>query len=576
MSIKRQLQSIKMIMDILSPDKRLNPVLPLCAQKPIWKPNSSKDKQDFESVFPEDEGVSTQYIKEYISELLSEETIDLHHIMVMRHGKIIWQQSFSGYEANVWHECFSLSKTITGIAIGFLQEEGLLETNESISDIFAADITKHQYNARKHVTVKHLLNMQSGVLFNESSSLNEVDWVKGYFDAVAIKKAGKNFYYDSMNSFMLSAIVKKKTAMNMMDYLRPRLWEPLGITDVCWELTPCSIEKGGWGLYLTLHDSAKLGQLFLNGGKWKGTRVISEKIINDMLTEKVSVPQWLGDYDYGRHIWVGKRDNTFLFNGIFGQNILGLIDKDMLIVSNCGNEELAQAGPFFTVTHKYFGKTYFPSSVPLARPAVKPLDVQPDTDKNKRTAFTRFSNKIQNKKYIITSKNSMRGTLLPLIPQATHNNFSQGITGISFVKRLERNGKKNIPVLDVYIKEGDREYVLSVAFGKVTRLTMEIGVETYEISVFGEIVHGKLMIRVSFLELACSRTIIIKPKNDAKELEIVFDEIPSAQVIIKNVELFIDNIIKSPKIASVTKTTFAPFSRKISESFAPTVYASEE
>ena len=117
------------------------------------------------------------------------------------------------------------------------------------------------------------------------------------------------------------------------------------------------IEKGGWGLYLTLYDAAKLGQLFLNGGKWKGQAVIPVNIINNMLAEKVSVPSWMGDYDYGRQIWVGREDNTFLFNGIFGQNILGFTDKDMLIVSNCGNEELGQNGPFFAITHKYFGKT---------------------------------------------------------------------------------------------------------------------------------------------------------------------------------------------------------------------------
>lgn len=576
MSIKRQLKSIKMIMDILSPDKRLTPALPLCTQKTVQRKSEDKHGNDFPYVLPEDEGVNTRYIKEYIEALKSVRTIDLHNIMILRHGKIIWQQSFHGYEAGIWHECYSLSKTITGIAVGFLQEEGLLNIGESISDIFAEDITKHQYNARKNVTVKHLLNMQSGVLFNESSSLNEPDWIKGYFDAIAIKKAGKIFYYDSMNSFMLSAIVKKKTGINMMEYLKPRLWQPLDITDVCWELSPCGIEKGGWGLYLTLYDAAKLGQLFLNGGKWKGQAVIPVNIINNMLAEKVSVPSWMGDYDYGRQIWVGREDNTFLFNGIFGQNILGFTDKDMLIVSNCGNEELGQNGPFFAITHKYFGKTYFPSSVPLPKPAPTASNIIPNYDKNKRAAFIRFSDKIQNKKYIITGKNTARGALFPLISQAMHNNFSQGITNISCLKKIVCDGKKKLPTLEISVKENNNEYMLCVTFGKVTRQTIQIGAESYEIAVMGEVVYGKLSIRVSFLELACSRTIDIRTKNDAESLELVFNEIPSSRVITKNVEMIIDNVFKTPKLASAARKAFAPFSRKISSAFAPKISAKQD
>lgn len=575
MSIKRQIQSIKFIMDILSPDKRLNPVLPLCVQKPEWKPSEGSKTRPFEQVLPEDEGVSTVYIKDYVSELLSDKTIDLHHLMILRHGRIIWKQSFNGYDPDIWHECFSLSKTITGIAIGFMQHEGLIDPEESISDIFEEKITKLQYNARKHVTVRHLLNMQSGVLFNESSSLNEPDWVKGYFDAVSIKKAGKIFYYDSMNSFMLSAIVKKKTGMNMMDYLKSRLWEPLGITDVYWELTPDGIEKGGWGLYLTVEDAAKLGQLFLNDGKWNGEVVIPSEIIDAMLREKVDVPAWMGDYDYGRHIWVGRHDNTFLFNGIFSQNILGFRNKDMLIVVNCGNEELAQAGPFFAITHKYFGKNYFPSDVPLARPATQETH-EALPDKNRRASFTRFANKVKNKKYGIDSKNAVRGALLPIIPQATHNNFSQGITGISFVKRSERDGRKRLPVLDIYVKEGDMEYVIPVVMGKITRLSMQIGIETYELAVTAEVVRGKLKVRLSFLELACSRTIVFRVRKDSREMEIAFDELPSSDVVVKNVEMFIDNLFKSPALANVAKKAFSPFRVRIAQAFAPVVIAKEE
>lgn len=154
--------------------------------------------------------------------------------------------------------------------------EGKLSLDTKIVDVFRKNVSLFGFIRQKDLTVRHLLTMTSGVSFNETGAISGNDWVKGYLEAFCHHEPGTYFEYNSMNTYMLSAIITEITGETMLDYLKPRLFAPLGITWVFWETCPKGKNKGGWGLFLCVEDMAKLGQLYLDGGKWKGQQVIPE------------------------------------------------------------------------------------------------------------------------------------------------------------------------------------------------------------------------------------------------------------------------------------------------------------
>ena len=178
--------------------------------------------------------------------------------------------------------------------------------------------------------------MRAGVLFSEPEALSETDWSKAFLNSSLKGDPGTEFHYNSLNTYMLSAIVRRKAGKGLLEFIQERLFDPMGITDVLWETCPMGIEKGGWGLYIRPEDMAKLGQLVLDGGLWQGRRLISQAFLQAALTAHASPPPELGDYDYGYQIWVGRKANTFLFNGMLGQNVLGFRDSGILLVTNAG------------------------------------------------------------------------------------------------------------------------------------------------------------------------------------------------------------------------------------------------
>ncbi|MEG0355074.1 MAG: serine hydrolase [Lachnospiraceae bacterium] len=226
-------------------------------QKPSF-PKEEEYEQPLERTAPETQGVSSELLYQFLKELSEDEKMDMHHMMVLKNGKVISECSFAPYPKGMWHITHSLCKSITGMAIGMLIEEGKLSLEDRVIDIFGKRKNILGAIRQRDVTVKHLLNMTSNVSFNEAGIIWGNEWTKGFLESAVHDTPGTGFEYNSMNSYMLSAIVTELTGQSMMEYLEPRLWEPLGITKVFWETSPQKITKGGWGLFLCAEDAAKL------------------------------------------------------------------------------------------------------------------------------------------------------------------------------------------------------------------------------------------------------------------------------------------------------------------------------
>ena len=230
-------------------------VLPKKYKKPA-SPVHSPVLYPFERAAPESVGMRTEKILAFLDELLAMPELHPHLLMIAKDDKIICECEFYPYRADIWHIGHSLCKSITGLAVGLLVDDGILSLDDKITDLFAKRAFSIDFARQKDITIRHLLTMSAGVAFNELGSVTYEDWAEGFFSAGVKFSPGTQFMYNSMNSYLLAAILCRVTGQSLVDYLTPRLFEPLGVPPVYWETCPMGIEKGGWGIYLREVDMA--------------------------------------------------------------------------------------------------------------------------------------------------------------------------------------------------------------------------------------------------------------------------------------------------------------------------------
>ncbi|MBW7573090.1 serine hydrolase domain-containing protein [Caproiciproducens faecalis] len=452
-----QMKTVDLVIKFVRGDMRRITPYPFQPQK---KKNTPKtDLGGIPASTPENEGIPSEYIEQFFEELSDSPDVRPHSVMLLRHGKLIAQGSFKPYSPAYPHMMFSLSKSITGMAVGIAIEEGLLSLDEKIIDIFPEKGVMFRSPRINNITVRHLLNMTSGIKFNEAGSFVEKDWVRAYLLSDCVFEPGSEFSYNSMNSYLLSAIVRKKSGMGLVEYLTPRLFAPLGIEDVDWETCPLGIEKGGWGLFLHIADMAKLGQLYLQGGRWEVEGQMKQLIPEEWIRESTRVqtpPRESGrPVGYGYQVWDFRASDAYQYNGVFGQYVIVLPKHDMVVAITSGSQNLFSDGSTELV-EKYFGddaEKIFDRPLPRNIRALRSLKDRldslyavPETAPKPRktglfSAFLQrfFPTKAEKLPLLAAGidKREYRlgnsyGALLPLILQCVTNNFSGGITRVSF------------------------------------------------------------------------------------------------------------------------------------------------
>ncbi|NCB06481.1 MAG: class C beta-lactamase-related serine hydrolase, partial [Clostridia bacterium] len=341
------------------------------------------------------------------------------------------------YDGAYPHELYSLSKSITATAIGMLVDEGLLDLDERLCDIFFDKAPEDKAHPVQKMTVRMLLNMSTGTYFNEAGSAMGTDWERDFLHAPVKFTPGSAFDYNSMNTYMLAAIVRRKTGETLTRYLEPRLFDPLGIESHYWETCPNGTEKGGWGLSLTPESVAKVGQLYLNKGIWHtfwgDKRLISERWIEEATKPQIDTPHGEITYGYGHQIWMTAREGAFLFNGAFGQYMLALPDENALVVLFSGTSRLfAQGGVLDYVTACFdgVGEKALPRDA-RAEDALENTCAALST--RSRTPFYSAERKSVPLEELIArlegrvySFPANIGGLFPFILQSVHNNFTTG------------------------------------------------------------------------------------------------------------------------------------------------------
>jgi CubicO group peptidase (beta-lactamase class C family) len=288
---------------------------------------------------PEAEGVSSAGIIRFI-DAAEKSKNELHSFIILRHGKVIAEGWWDPYKSTLRHTLYSASKTFTSTAIGFAVTENRLKLTDKVISFFPNELPDPVSPNLAALTVQDVLMMSDGQ-DPEPSSLagTSKNWVKAFLATPIVNKPGSVFLYNSMGTFMLSAIIQKVTGQKVVDYLKPRLFDPLGITGMDWEENLMSVNTGGWGLRVKTEDMAKLGQLYLQKGIWNGTQIIPASWIEEASTEKIIQHPMLAqskkdssDWEQGYCYQIWRcRHNAYRADGAFGQFIIVMPEQDVVI-----------------------------------------------------------------------------------------------------------------------------------------------------------------------------------------------------------------------------------------------------
>ena len=313
-----------------------------------------RECQDLQRSYPERVGISSGRILALYTALEKDRRANLHNIIVAKDGAVISECSHPGYSTNIWHLAHSMSKSITALAVGLMVDDGLLSVDTPVCELFP----EYKYNDPRFadMTVRHLLNMTSGVRFSELGVVSETKWTEAFFAGQLSFAPGTDFNYNSMNSYILARIVVRISGRSMTDLLRERLFNPLGITDYFWEIGPEGVEKGGWGLYMSAESWCKVGIMMLGGGLYEGRRILSSDWIRECTATQANTPETLGNYNYGYQMWVSRDSDAVLFNGMFGQDVWMSPQNNLVVVINSGNNELFQKSPSLYIIETYLNR----------------------------------------------------------------------------------------------------------------------------------------------------------------------------------------------------------------------------
>ncbi|HEY2648226.1 MAG TPA: serine hydrolase [Puia sp.] len=288
---------------------------------------------------PEAEGVSSAGILKFINASEASKN-EMHSFMVLRHGKVIAEGWWDPYKPSLRHTLYSASKTFISTAVGFAVSENKLKLSDKVISFFPHELPDTISANLASLTIRDMLIMSDG-MDPEPSALarNSKNWVKAFLATPIVNKPGTVFLYNSLGTFMLSAILQKVTGQKVLEYLKPRLFDPLGISGMDWEENLAGINTGGWGLRVKTEDMAKLGQLYLQKGLWNGNQIIPSSWIEEATTAKIiqhpGLPQSKKDSSdweqgYGYQIW-RSRHHSYRADGAFGQYILVLPGLDAVI-----------------------------------------------------------------------------------------------------------------------------------------------------------------------------------------------------------------------------------------------------
>lgn len=301
---------------------------------------------------PEAEGIASATMSGFLAEVQDSVT-ELHSFMLLRNGHVVAEGWWDPYRPDEPHTLFSLSKSFTSTAAGLAIAEGKLSLDDPVLSFFPEEAPAEVSANLVAMRVRHLLCMGTGHHDDTTPHLwgsalegeqcpDEPNWARAFLARPVEHEPGTHFVYNSGATYMVSAIVQKVTGQRLVNYLAPRLFEPLGITHATWETCPRGIDTGGWGLSITTEEIARFGLLYLQNGVWNGRQVLPEEWVQVATQRHIAygddpASDWCQGYCY--QFW-RCRHIAYRGDGAFGQFCVVMPEQNMLFVSTAGVKDM--------------------------------------------------------------------------------------------------------------------------------------------------------------------------------------------------------------------------------------------
>ncbi len=486
----------------------------------------------FERVCPEQVGMDTADIENFLDRV-EEEHLELHSFMLLRYGKVAAEGWWHPYRKELLHHVYSFSKSFVSIAVGLAIHEGYFGLEDKIAAFFPEKIFSRADRRIYDVTVRHLLDMSAGSSFNEVYVVTEGDWVERYLNEPLQFAPGTQWQYNSMNTYLLSAVIKKMTGQGLCDFLKPRLFEPLGIDEFFWTCCPNGIEAGGWGLHLKTEDLAKFAQLCLQRGEWRGTQLVPSSWIDLAASFQIDNSHTLaGEVDiednvagYGFQFWMCRTKGIYRADGAFGQFAVIWPEKGLVCVTTSGQ------GPQNLVLNALWDTIIFPletkgkkagGGTPWIESArgdalkkrMENLSLLPEEE-----AFPSREEKISGTRFLLHHN---LNSVLPFLCRALDHAFLIGMknVGLTFgIRGCELEWKEGAYLNSVPVAVGG---------GKCAYSFINIGGHSYQVACYGRWKKdGHFEIRMYFVNTPHARIMDIRFLLNGEGIQIHFDELPT-------------------------------------------------
>ena len=325
-----------------------------------------------ERATPESQGVDSRAVLAWL-DACDRELQYMHGFVIVRHGKIIAEGAWAPFDTlERPHMLYSHSKSFTSTAIGFLADDGKLDIDERIADIFADKIPSNPPPWLAEVRVRDLLTMNFGSAADKPPKCNLKlgDWERGVLSRPMESRPGTRHRYDSDATYLLACIVERKSGKRLMEFLKERLFDPLGMESPWSTVSPSGTACGGWGMNMTTRDLAKFGQFLLNGGTWEGKRVMSAdwiRLATSKHTNSGGGPDWR--MGYGFQFW-RCRHNAYRADGAAGQYTIVMEDQDAVVSLNASVGDMQKE---LDLVWKYLLPAFGPAPLPDAPESQKTL-----------------------------------------------------------------------------------------------------------------------------------------------------------------------------------------------------------
>jgi CubicO group peptidase (beta-lactamase class C family) len=293
---------------------------------------------------PADQHVDPAAVLAFVDAVDSDPEIELHSLMVLRHGHVVAEGWWAPHTPERPRLLYSLSKSFTSTALGFAVSEGLVDLDDTVVSHFpefAADITDPR---SRSITLRHVASMASGhnrEMREEALSRDPQEPVRGFLMVPPDEAPGSLFAYSQPCTYTLASVIQRAAGATLTEYLRPRLFDPLGIGEVGWlTLTP-GLEQGFSGLFARTEDVAKLGQLYLQRGRWDGTQLIPESYVAQATSRHIDTPDqdnpdW--SQGYGLQFWMSR--HGYRGDGALGQFCVVLPELDTVVATTAGTDAM--------------------------------------------------------------------------------------------------------------------------------------------------------------------------------------------------------------------------------------------